>query len=474
MNDSDTRRWFVKVSETAIYSSISTLTLIQWAEQGMLLPTSTLSIDLGTWIPAYQLSELGMTSYLIQPDGTSYGPIHPTVAERTLNEGRYPQGTYLSDDPTGSVSVSDLDTYDDMMPDLGETMLEQQSSIPIEEPSLSDFETVPLECLEEAEQRIALFEKEIRTKDQQIATLKKSIADNAQIALPVDTLPTNLALLEAERDAAISNSDVLKVDNQRFVQLVSTIQDELSQARAMVEHLSQQISIFTQKQQGMTKHEEDLKARLATMERKTFAEHSLFETKSSVLTDPVLHALMSEEYTLLDKTCDEEIALYERIQQITRDRREILQQRLIVLRQILQSNPSEMRNHAVRKGQVANMTVFCTDTIAEQRLEGQQAILDDALSQRSELERRLISMEVKETQFKVQLEQARRQTLDSLSMAEQLRVVTQTLESERIRRNEEHKESQTIQRHLVRRIEELEKLTQSDLTTDDTSSVDLY
>jgi hypothetical protein len=70
-----------------------------------------------------------------------------------------------------------------------------------------------------------------------------------------------------------------------------------------------------------------------------------------------------------------------------------------------------------------------------------------------------VAQEGRETQLRAQIGQAERQTLNSLQLEEKLRETARSLERERTAREEEHRENAHIQEQLLRRIEELERLT---------------
>ncbi len=96
MSDSpDKRRWFLKVSDETVYGSVTTRTLIFWAEQGGIHPGYAVSLDREHWVEAGRVPELAMQWCVVAPDGQIYGPLNRVAAERFLAEKRFPEGSSL-------------------------------------------------------------------------------------------------------------------------------------------------------------------------------------------------------------------------------------------------------------------------------------------------------------------------------------------------------------------------------------------
>lgn len=92
---SDKRRWFLKVSDETIYGSVTTRTLIFWAERGGIHPGYRVSNDRSQWVEAAQVPELAMGWCVVTPEGEAYGPLNRVAAERFLAEKRFPEGSQL-------------------------------------------------------------------------------------------------------------------------------------------------------------------------------------------------------------------------------------------------------------------------------------------------------------------------------------------------------------------------------------------
>jgi septal ring factor EnvC (AmiA/AmiB activator) len=97
--------------------------------------------------------------------------------------------------------------------------------------------------------------------------------------------------------------------------------------------------------------------------------------------------------------------------------------------------------------------------------------LEEARSRESELQRKLVAQEGRETQLRAEIAQAERRTLNSLQLDEKLREALQMLDREHAAREDEHRENAHIQEQLLHRIEELERLTASHDSSSPTTTI---
>ncbi len=406
MSEKDTRRWFVKVSAKTVYNSINTATLVKWAENGTLTPESLLSLDRVNWSPASNLVDLEMMWYLTSASQPPYGPIHYEVAIKLIESGSFPDDTQISIDP--EQSPEDEPTHDEIFapqnPD------EQAAVLP--QPHLrSDVEIFALECEESGEPEspeCEMTDVVCQEPDEPVVSEEsEGIVENPppQEELMIQTLTEKLADLELQ-------FITLQEQNLALNQRIAAISNQPPPAREPI--------------------------------------------VQTTVSDSTIYAILTQEYEMLTQMADQERDAYQAVQAIIRQRREAIDQRLLALRQLIQFSPEQMRHHALRQLDPVSMTFFNNNAELETRLHKQESLLTQALDQRSELERRLVAMEARERDFNAQIAQAQRQTRDSLRLEESLLKAEADLKAERSLREQDKEESKSIQRHLLRRIEELE------------------
>ena len=396
MGEPDTRRWSLRDPSGAVRNAnVPTALLVRWAGQGAILPGFAISADGETWVPAETLPDLGMTWYVHAPGHPPYGPVARSAAERLLAEGRFPKGATLSQEVGGQPASAELPLVIEAAPD---TRGQE---------------------LEETRQRLVLLERELRLKDRRIDELRRE----------AEARQSELAMEGATDAGALAR--------------------QLEGLRLEHAHLQ---AAAQEAAEAAASRERELRQRIASLE--TALETAQEAASSTDLPpDEALFAVLSREAEALRRGQEEEERFIERLRELSRQRSAQFADRLAEIRRLAGDDPEAMRANAVRGAR----PVAKREDVA--RVDALEKALEEARGRETELQKQLVSMEGRETQLRAQLGQAERQTLDSLRLDEKLRETAQALERERTAREEEHRENARVQEQLLRRIEELERLS---------------
>ncbi len=405
MAELDTRRWSLRDPSAEISNhNIPTAMLVRWAREGIIKPGFTLSTDGETWVPAETLPELGMAWYVIAAGSPPYGPIAREAAERLIRDGHFPADALLSQDP-------------------GEEPVSTELPFPVE-----PVVDVHAQELEETRKRLVLLEKELRLKDRRIDELRQE-AEARQEELNVEGLP----------DAA-------------------TLSRELESLRLEFSHLK---LAAQEAAEAASLREREQRQRIHTLETALEAA----QERSPAAAQPpneALYAVLAHEAEWLRHSQDEEQRFLEQLRELTRQRVAQHAERMLEIRKLAGENPEEMVERALRNQRVAMISNPLPRPIRREEatpLAELEKALAEARARESELQRQLVAQEGREAQLRAQVGQAERRTLDALQLDEKLRETVQALGRERTAREEEHRENAHIQEQLLRRIEELERLT---------------
>ena len=289
----------------------------------------------------------------------------------------------------------------------GETPVSAELPLPLE------LSPAPVQQeLEETRKRLVLLERELRLKDRRIDELRQE-ASARQSELDIEGVPDPAAMAR--------ELESLRLER---VHLKATAQEaaEASAAR-----------------------ERELRQRIHALE--TALEAAQTSAAPAFSPDAGMQALLVKEADWLRQAQEEEQRLLDQLRELARKRMGRYGDRLAEVRRALgASEAAPLR------------TAPLPPPPASRQADLEQA-LETARSREQELQRRLVAQEGLAVQLRAQVSQAERRALDTLSLSEQLRETAQALERERAAREGEHRENAHIQEQLLRRIEELERLT---------------
>lgn len=405
MFETDTRRWSLRNPQAEICNhNIPTVMLVQWARQGIIKPGFSISSDGETWIPAEALIELDMSWYIVAPEHPPYGPITRQAAETFIQEGHFPETATLTQDPGTLPATAEL---------------------PL--PIASTQQETQQQELDELRQRLALTEKELKLKDRRIEELRQE-AEARQSELNIEDTPDFKTIL-AELESIRREYDLFRANAQ-----------EAAETAALRENQYRQ--------------------RIQTLETalETAQQH---DHHSAEAIDNEIFEILSQEAEILRQGQEEETRFLEQIRELSRQRLIQHSERLLSIRKLIGENPADMRSRAAHSLRFQGAPVTFVRRHEDERTQQLEKALDEARARETELQRKLVAQEGRETQLRAEIAQAERRTLNSLQLDEKLRETLQKLDREHAAREEEHRENAHIQEQLLHRIEELERLVAS-------------
>ncbi|MBO7721237.1 MAG: hypothetical protein J6T01_02410 [Kiritimatiellae bacterium] len=83
----DNRKWYVRTEDGKVYGPATAASLVAWAKDGRVEPTSFLSTDRKSWMPAQLMPELEMKWLVETEPGKVFGPFNRSVVSRLSKEG---------------------------------------------------------------------------------------------------------------------------------------------------------------------------------------------------------------------------------------------------------------------------------------------------------------------------------------------------------------------------------------------------
>ncbi len=407
MAEGDTRRWSLRNPGAEISNNnVPTTMLVLWAMRGIIKPGYTISADGETWLPAEALPELEMEWYVVAPGRAPYGPITKSAAELFVQAGHFPEDALITQDP-------------------GEQPVSMELPLPIEPPKVDEH----LQELEELKKKVALLEKELRLKDRRIDELRQEVVAS-QSELNVEGVP-DFQTLEAE---------------------LATERSELARAKAGAQEAAE----------AAAERERALRQRIHTLESALEVAQANQQSSEAQPND-ALYEVLAREAELLRQSQDEEERFMTQLRELAHARLVQLSERLLEIRRLAGDNPEQMIHNAMRRASLTTPTYTSTATAqrrdADQRTAELERALQEARERETALQRQLVAQEGRETQLRAQIGLAERRSRESLDLDEKLQDTAKALAREQAAREEEHRENAHIQEQLLRRIEELERLT---------------
>lgn len=89
------KEWYVRTSDGNVYGPADVASLVSWAEDGRIDPSSSLSKDRIKWTPAQLMDELGMKWLVELEPGKPLGPYNRKFLISSHTEGSLPDGAKL-------------------------------------------------------------------------------------------------------------------------------------------------------------------------------------------------------------------------------------------------------------------------------------------------------------------------------------------------------------------------------------------
>ena len=89
---SSTREWYVRAEDGKVYGPADVAALVVWAEDGRIDPTSFVSRDRKSWMPAQLMPELEMKWLVEAEPGEVFGPFNRAVVIGLFRKGELKEG----------------------------------------------------------------------------------------------------------------------------------------------------------------------------------------------------------------------------------------------------------------------------------------------------------------------------------------------------------------------------------------------
>jgi hypothetical protein len=97
--------WFLRLDDNTVFGPVELSALVEWAEQGRVLPGHQISRDGSTWKPAEDLPALRMEWMMELPDRTTYGPLNLHALAEAVREGSLHLSSKIQNRHTGETST---------------------------------------------------------------------------------------------------------------------------------------------------------------------------------------------------------------------------------------------------------------------------------------------------------------------------------------------------------------------------------
>ena len=89
------RIWYVRAEDGKVYGPATRSSLVAWAKDGRIEPTSCISADRIAWVPAQLVPDLEMDWLVETEPGEVFGPFNRTLVIRLSGEGKLPESTCI-------------------------------------------------------------------------------------------------------------------------------------------------------------------------------------------------------------------------------------------------------------------------------------------------------------------------------------------------------------------------------------------
>ena len=414
----DNRMWYLRTGGSNVYGPVSTSTLLQWAEQGRVLPGHEVSLDQKDWSSAESVPELAMNVYIDMGNGNLGGPFNRIAAETLLKSGRVPAGSKLL---TNTESSEESEEVVEEEPEEQEPEEE-----PAQEEGPSETELVLQEKVKSLESLVARQQHQIRELEKFSASLKEAEQER-------DALREKIRANNAAHEQEMQNSQ--QEISERDAKILS-LESEIDELNAKIEKANEDFAELLK-----TSNERDLEARKKQAELEKSCSLPPEAIRKFQMDQAAVYALVKEEADTLSQSLEDEHGYLERLKALAIERQQtMLDHRRKYLR-ILGSSPIDMTQRTLRNQPYDSQVVNLRAQLENQNLAAQrEKQLYDA--RENELLQRIKQLESE---------------ADIQSVRELLRQREQELSEMRRDRNDEQEQFRASQSALLARIETLER-----------------
>ena len=121
---SENANWYVKTADGKVYGPATVQSLIDWAKDGRIQPTSFLSQDRKSWMPAQTKAELAMKWLVETEPGKVFGPFNRAVVIQLFKDGSAAPGTKV-------YSLHEFAPEEDPPPQIVEKVVEKEVRVEV-------------------------------------------------------------------------------------------------------------------------------------------------------------------------------------------------------------------------------------------------------------------------------------------------------------------------------------------------------
>ena len=194
------REWFVRTEDGSVYGPTNLQSLVQWAKDGRIEPTSFVSCDRVSWLPAPQKTELDMTWLVEVEQGKVYGPFARSVVSLLFSDGSVPKSAKVYRLHDGTVDQ-------DPPPIEKIVTKEVRVEVPVEK-----IVKVPVEKIVEREVRVEVPVEKVVTKEVRVEVpvekivkvpvekiVEKEVIREVRVEVPVERIVEKIVEVPAAR-----------------------------------------------------------------------------------------------------------------------------------------------------------------------------------------------------------------------------------------------------------------------------------
>ena len=210
------REWFVRTEDGSVYGPTDLQSLVQWAKDGRIEPTSFVSSDRVSWMPAPQKGELGMTWLVEVEQGKVYGPFARSVVSQLFSDGSVPKSARVYRLHEGAVDQ-------DPPPVEKVVTKEVRVEVPVEK-----IVKVPVEKIVEREVRVEVPVEKIVTKEVRVEVpvekivkvpVEKIVEREVRVEVPVEKVVTKEVRVEVPVEKVVTKEVRVEVPVEKIVKV---------------------------------------------------------------------------------------------------------------------------------------------------------------------------------------------------------------------------------------------------------------
>lgn len=214
--------YYVRAADDKVFGPIGMETLIEWAKDSRIDPTSAVSSDQKSWIPAPLMPELEMTCLVETDPGTFYGPFNRAVVNGLIEAGTITKAARLYELDTGKADsdrakmVAELAAKDKAIADLEKRASEQaettKKTMGFMEAKLAELTASLAEIGKSAEADHSIAKEEVfKSRERAEAFEARAVqaeADREALEKRLSVAETELADLRSQLEAVTKFSSV--------------------------------------------------------------------------------------------------------------------------------------------------------------------------------------------------------------------------------------------------------------------------